>query len=798
MKNWEFRASGRVLLTVATSLLAITCATTAVAQSVPSAPQDNQAASADDAAVDGIVVTANKRVQRLSDVGLAVAVVGSEALKNQKISSLADIAQSVPGLSFTPSANSTPVYTLRGVGFYETSLGAYPTVPIYIDEFPLSFPATAAHSSFDLERVEVLKGPQGTLFGQNATGGAINYIAAKPTKELKAGFDLSYGRFNEVDAEGFVSGPISSTLRARISGRYEYGDGWQVSNTRPNDRNGLHRMAAGRLILDFQPVETVRFELNVNGWHEGGQTLAPQYVATNPQQAALGPAVAAEHFSPLTPRAADWTPGLPNKDNGMVQAALRGDVDLTDSITLTSLTSYVHYKQNQREEGDGLAAVSLDLVLDRGNIKSFAQELRLSNGDKSPFRWVLGGNYEHSTVYQNAQASCPDSSTAPLFFKTCEPNYYADQKMTNYAFFGNVEYDVLPTLTLKAGTRYTKSRRWADLCTRDIAATPDVGDFFYNVILGGALGAYPRGSCYVINDQPTTVNGVAPFTPGPYAGKLDEHNVSWRVGLDWKPQPGLLLYGNVAKGYKAGSFPTVSATVFTAFLPVTQESVVSYEAGIKASLFDRKINVSAAGYYYDYSDKQIRSKRLAPPFGILDVLQNIPKSDVKGFELEIGGNPFPGLSTSVAFNYTDAKIKQFTGINAAGVVATFDGTRVPFTPKYQASFNADYRTALSGSVDGFVGGTVSYRSSTVAIIGGDFPTPTITASAVGNPFVINDYTLVDLRAGIASKDDRWRVSVYGKNVFNQYYWSNVVAAFDTIGRYAGMPGTYGVSFSFRY
>ena len=800
MLNWKNPvrddAKCRAVLAAACSFLALTCANGAVAQTGQTAPQATQAP--DDSLNGAIVVTANKRVQRLSDVGLAVAVVGGDALKNQKISSLADIAQTVPGLSFTPSANSTPVFTLRGVGFYETSLGAYPTVPIYIDEFPLSFPATAAHSAFDLQRVEVLKGPQGTLFGQNATGGAINYIAAKPTKELKAGMDLSYGRFNEVDAEGFVSGPLSSNLQARVSARYERADGWQVSNTRPNDRNGKRDMIAGRLLLDYQPSDTVRFELNVNGWHEGGETLAPQYVATNPQQAALAPAVAAAHFSPLTPRAADWTPGLPHKNNDMFQAALRGTADLTDSIVLTSLTSYVRYKQDQREEGDGLPAESLDIVLDRGTIDSFAQELRLSNGDKARFKWVLGSNFEHSIVDQNVQASCPDSSTAPLFFPVCEPNYYANQKMTNYAFFGNTEYEVLPGLTLKAGTRYTESRRKADLCTRDLTDSADVGNFFYNVILGGALGPYPHGSCYVINDQPTTINGVAPFTPGPYAGNLNEHNVSWRVGVDWKPQPGLLLYGNVAKGYKAGSFPAVSATVFTAFLPVTQESVLSYEAGVKAGLFDHKINVTAAGYYYDYSDKQIRSKRLAPPFGILDVLQNIPKSDVKGFELEVSGNPIHGLTTSAAFNYTDAKIKTFTGINAAGVVATFDGTRVPFTPKYQASFTADYRAPLSGSVDGFVGGTVSYRSSTVAIIGGDFPTPTITASAVGNPFVINGYTLVDLRAGIASKDDRWRVSVYGKNVFNQYYWSNVVAAFDTIGRYAGAPATYGVSLSYRY
>lgn len=409
-------ATKGLTLALTGSVLAIANASMAMAQVAPSELQSAEANPATEAGAsarsgfDGadIVVTANKREQKLNDVGIAVAVVGGEALKNQQISSLADIAQSVPGLSFTPTANSTPVYTLRGVGFYETSLGAYPTVPVYIDEFPLSFPATSSHSAFDLERVEVLKGPQGTLFGQNATGGAINYIAAKPTSDLKTGMDLSYGRFNEVNAEAYVSGPISDALRARVAGRYERGDGWQVSNTRPNDRNGKKRVYAGRLLLDLEPVDTVRFQLNLNGWHESGETLSPQYVATLPQQATLSPNVANQAFSPRKPRATDWTPGLPYMNKDMFQAAFRGDVDLTDSVTFTSLTSYVYYNQKQRAEGDGLPAISLDLVKNDGTIKSFAQEARLSNNDTFGLRWVLGANYERSHVKEEAQASCPD------------------------------------------------------------------------------------------------------------------------------------------------------------------------------------------------------------------------------------------------------------------------------------------------------------------------------------------------------------------------------------------------------
>lgn len=754
-----------------------------------------------------IVVTANKREQRLNDVGAAVAVLGSTQLKAQQINSLADFANTIPSLSYTQTANSTPVYTLRGIGFYETSIGAYPTVSVYMDEAPLAFPATTKHSAFDLERVEVLKGPQGTLFGNNATGGAINYIAAKPTDVFSGGATVSYGRFDQINAEAYISGPIGSTLSFRLAGRMERMDGWQISNTRPDDRNGKKRNYMGRLLLDFTPTDTIRFQVNLNGWQEKGETQAPQYVAYQPQQPGFPrPAVLNAPFAESKSRAADWTPGLPFLNNRMWQGVFRGDIDVTDTITLTSLTSYVDFKQRQRDEGDGLPAISLDLTQNDGRIKSFSQELRLANDSASQFRWVIGGNYEHSDVDQYVNVQYPDSTAAGFFagflgFENFRNSgYYSYQKMKNYAVFGNVEFDITPELTVKGGVRYTEAKRRARLCSldgNDPLLPLGVGDLFFDFLYGGAFGAYQAGDCYVVNDQPETINGVAPGTPGEYVNSLNEHNTSWRVGVDYKPRPGLLFFANVARGYKAGSFPAVSATTFTQFLPVTQESVTSYEIGYKATLLDRALQFNGTAFYYDYKDKQLRSKLDAPPFGILDVLQNIPKSKIKGFELEMTATPTPGLTISTAFTYLDAKISDFTGINAAGVEGVFDGTRVPFTPKYQVSVNGDYRFPMSGTLDMFVGATLNFRSDTVSVVGGDTPPPA-TSSAVFNSLLIDSYELLDLRAGVAANDDSWQVFVWGKNVTNSYYWNNVVSTFDTIGRYSGLPATYGVTASVKF
>jgi iron complex outermembrane receptor protein len=750
-----------------------------------------------------IVVTANKREQKLNDVGVTVAVISGAALKEGHISSLADIALSVPGLSFANSANGTPIYTLRGVGFVESSLGAYPTVSTYLDEVPLPFPVLSTETAFDLERVEVLKGPQGTLFGENATGGAINFIAAKPTHETHAGLDVSYGRFNTKQVEGFVSGAFTDTLTARLAGRVEDGDGWQQSVSRPGSSNGKTQNYRGRFQLAWEASPDTKFLLNLNGWKDKDQTQAPQYIANVIQSPATPSAgLAQSNFAPHTPRAADWTPGVPFRDNRLLQASLRGDIRLTGDITLTTLTAYTDYKQRQGEDTDGVPVLSSDLPLDRGRIKTFFQEVRLSNGGAGRFRWIVGGNYEKSKVLQQIDAriiaNSISTSLNAIGFTSFGPlQYTALQKYRNYAFYGNAEYDIIPTVTLKGGVRYTEARDRDSAFSTDPTLSPTgTGAFFYSALLGGAYGPY-AGQPYAINNLPTAVNGVAPGAPGAYQGSLDQHNISYKVGVDWKPQPGVLVYANVSKGYKAGSFPTVSASVFSQYLPVVQESVQAYEAGVKLSPFGRLLQINAAGFYYDYRNKQLRSKTVDAIFGILDILQNIPKSSIKGGEAELTFRPARGLSIGATATYLDATIDQFSGINAGGVAQNFKGTKIPFTPKWQFGSNASYTAPISNRLDAFVSGSVNYRSKTTATIGGDINPAGVRPNTFA-VYGIKAYALVDAQIGIKSRDGRWRASIWGKNITNTYYWNNVVAATDVIDRYTGMPATYGVSFGFSY
>lgn len=797
LKNFAFATTGL------TSVLLAMAAGTAFANDInTSQPQEETGFAAGD-----IIVTAQKRAQNINDVGVTITAVSAETLKSKQISSLEDVAKLVPGLSYSNTQSGTPVYTLRGVGFYDTSLGSYPTVSVYLDEVALPFPVLTRHSAFDLERLEVLKGPQGTLFGQNATGGAINYIAAKPTDSFEGGAELGYGRFNMIAGDAYVSGPLTDTLSFRLAGRVEHGDGWQESNTRSGDRNGKTRNYMGRLLLNYDSHSGVRFNLNLNGWVDKSETQAPQVIAyfpTYPVTPADGGAFAYA-LSPDKARAADWTPGVPYADNKLWQASLRSEVDLSADVTLTSITAYTHYRQHQGTEGDGLPIQTLDITADDGLIKTFSQELRLSNGGRTKFRWTVGANYERSTIDQAARIFYGDSFASiylgrALGYPISGNIYSIDQKVKNYAVFGNAEYE-FGQLTIKAGARYTKSDRDASICNRDpIGAPGGTGDFFYDILLGGAYGSYVPNACYAINAYPDgrpVIDTIPAGAPGRFTGNLKEDNVSWRVGLDWKPAPRTLLYGNVSKGYKAGAFPTTSASTFAQYLPVRQESVLAYELGFKLQPIDRLLQLNGAAYYYDYTDKQLRSKLIDPVFGLLDVIQNIPKSDVKGFEVEAVLTPSPAFTLSAAFTFTDAKIKEFTGISASGVVADFEGARVPFTPKYQIGSDAEYRFPVNGGLNAFVGASVNYRSRTVSVVGGDVNPPQATPQRP-DLFGIKGYALVDLRAGLRSADDRWRLQVWGKNVFNKYYWNNVVSLADVVARYAGMPATYGATVAYKF
>ena len=769
----------------------------------------------DGAEIEEIVVTANKRQESINDVGVAITVLSGEVLRNQKVVTLDDLANAIPGLSYTLADYGPPVFTLRGVGFYESSLAAYPTTSAYLDEVPLSFPALTRHVFFDLERVEVLKGPQGTLFGQNSTGGAINFIAAKPTDTFEGGADFTYGRFNHFEGNAFVSGPLSETMKARLALNGARSDEWQNSHTR-DDELGELEYYAGRLLLDFTPSDRLNIQINLNGWKDKSEPQAPQYqslVLNFPHAASAG--LTSHPQSPLKPRAADWTASTrPFADNRLLQAAGRIDWEIIDGITATAISSYVDYKQDRRFDLDGLSLdpADFDVPVHDGQIKTFSQEVRVANSDSSAFRWLVGANYETSDVDELRESYIEGASNFPVFgFTGTSVTSY--QNMHNYAFFTSGEYDLNDQFTAKAGVRYTDAYRRANSCTastadgtlgvtiQGLATAIQLGFIPLPGVTPTGVPVPPIGLGCVSLDNVTFDGTPATFLPSGIRDVLKEDNVSWRVGFDYKLTEDALLYVNVAQGYKAGSVALISAATLEQYTPVTEESLLSYEAGFKLTMLDRRVQVSGAGFYYDYDDKQLRAAVLQPIFGALFTLRNIDKSRIYGFELDSTFRPVPGLVLGFSGSILDSEVTDYMGLDTEGAPFDFSGSDVPYTPKYQVRLSADY-TWQMGAAEPFLGIVFSHRSETDAIIGGadSFVVPPGFASSVpvDETFDLPSYSLVDLRAGASFNDGQWTVTVFGNNVFNEYYVTNIYTAYDTLARFSGQPATYGVTVAFKF
>ncbi len=742
-------------------MVAMTFANTAYAQETSSGNED-------------IVVTAQKRTQRVSDVPMSISVASGDELEAAGVKDVGDLVKITPGLNYTKGSFGLPVYTIRGIGYNDTSISSPSAVSLYQDEFVLPVPYMATGANFDVERVEVLKGPQGILFGQNSTGGAINFVANKPTDKLEAGFDVSVGRFSEVIGSAYVSGPVSDSLRARVFVRKEYSGPWQESVSR-DDRIGRTDKVYGRVLVDWDAAAGLKFSLGASGWQDHSDTQAAQFLAIiNPKPASLPAPFRNLQPTPERPRAADWDPNSNfNRDDSFWHLSLRGDYEISSSVKLTSLTSYDHLKVHSLVDVDGLPFTNFT-NLNTGRATTFAQEVRLS-GDHPGFHWLIGANYQRDDVRDQA---------APTTLFGSAPFRGADARGHNlaktYSAFGNLEYEVAPRLTLQGGLRYSRQKRDFAGCLYD-TGNGDLSSLIGRIssALTGQNVVIPPGGCVTLDAQ---------FLPNVFVTDLDEDNVSWKVGVSWKPTSDALLYANVSRGYKNGAFATTGATFYTSLLPARQESVLAYEAGFKVAALDRKVQLDGAVFYNDFRDKQIRGRVPDATLGLLARLLNVPKSRIYGAELLATLLPFEGMRINLGGTYVNAKIDgTFVNYTALGQQKDLNGDPFPLTPKWQLTGSASYERPITSDMAGFVTVGAYYQGKTNAAVGSE---PLLR---------MKDYVVVDATLGLKDKDDRWRVEGYVRNIANTYYYTNVVTTgVDVASRYAGAPRTYGIRFSYRY
>ena len=779
------------------------------------------------ATVGEIVVTAQKRTQSINSVGETITALTGSQLTQRGISSVADLTKAVPGFVYTPTSYGTPVFVLRGVGVYESGYGTSPAVAIYNDEVPVPYPLMQEGLGLDLERVEVLKGPQGTLFGENSTGGAINYISAKPTNSDAVGANITYARFGEVDGEFYASGPITDTLKGRIALAAQNGGAWQQSVSRPGDELGDRNFYQGRVLLDWDPTNALSVKLNLNGFYDNSQNQAPQLKSFPPSllnpalpfpQAnyAGNPNVPTNFFTgPLTPattpkvapnndRAADWSTGWggDRRNNDYIQGSLRADYKLNGQVTLTSISALnnVGVKSWVPQSGTGLP---IENILSHGTIAAFNQEIRLT-GATPRLNWVTGLGYAYTNSQEHETFSLPGILFSLFDFRGLdavgvlpsqlaklvhlnEDTSYTRQVVNDYSVFGNLDYKITDALAVQGGLRYTVDDRHAYSCEYySDPANSDYGTAFEALQLLLGKSSYTpvgQGQCLVLNSS---------FTPSAIYNKLDQNNVSWRFALNYKvPGGGPLFYASASRGYKAGEITDIGASSASQYKPVPQERLDAYEGGVKAPLFDRRVQLNAALFYYDYKDKQVRGNEDDPIFGSLEQLISVPKSEIYGLDASLEAHPLSSLTTSLGITVLNSRVTSlFTAVTQNNVVGEFQGSQIPYTPHVTLNADGEYDHEVFGRYRGFIGASVLYHSVSNA---------TFQTSAVPAPeFDLPSYVTLDLRAGVGTPDGRWRLTLFGRNVTNSYYLTGNYSNGNERFVYTGLPAVYGATLSFKY
>ena len=753
--------------------------------------------------LEEIIVTAQKREESILDVPISISAFTGNTLEEFKIVDTRDLQKLVPGFTVGDSGFNTPIYTMRGVGFNETTYSAQSTVGVYLDEISLPYAIMTKGPILDVSRVEVLKGPQGIYYGRNTTGGAINYIANKPTEEFEAGVIFDYGRYQTTDVEGYVSGPLTDTLSGRIALRdIRSQDGNQKSNTRSGDELGEKKKQSGRAQLAWSPSDEFTLRLVAEGWQDKSDPRAPQAIALQPSVPSNQQWVPVLGSYPLVPeseddpRVADWPTYLNwQLDDSFYMTGLRAEWDINEDLTLTTLASYGKVKSDASAFPQGGTDFRHNDQIIDAQIKTTSFESRLSGtaGDDGQVTWMVGINYSDDNARESRRlqmgnnTALVDTFSNTLFGIFDPPGTYnqfsnlsnndSTSDIKQYAAFANATWNFYEDFNLSLGVRYTDQKQDFTGCSIE-PTNSNGGEMTNGISLASLLNAV-KGECYANDD-----NNI----PGEYKGDLDEDNWPYRVALDWNVTDDHLVYVSYSRGYKAGGFPNVGASRQSQYEPVVQEEVLASEIGAKSIFADGQLRANAAVYYYDYKDKQLFTKTLDPVFGPLVILENAPKSEVTGAELDVAYAPnwLEGLSLSGNVAYTDTEVKKFEGLDFLGEPTDFSGRPFNFAPKWQYTLMASYTHQLTESLSGFIGTDYYYSDSTNSTLEG------------APAYEFDSYGLLGVRVGVRSVDERWGVYAYGRNITDESQTTGVFNNGDTVARFTGEGRFYGITVDYSF
>ncbi len=726
------------------------------------------------AVLEEVFVTAQRTKSSMQDLGLSVNAFTGDSLEKRGVNSPNDIAALTPNLEIKNQlGGASPVITIRGIGMNDVNPNIAPAAGVYIDEIFLPSTVSLNFGLFDLERVEVLKGPQGTLYGRNSTAGAINFITRRPGEEFEAYIDASYAEYETLQVKGAVNGALSDDLSGRFAWTYaNSSDGYFDNRFTGDDGYGEVDRFTGRgsLLWDASDRTQVFFKLEV-GSDNSDTGGTPAHLGMLDAPGRVCNAVQGEFdvdnakncvdsngYQDVDgdPFDGDWNAqgGAVNGNQGF-EAEIDSDsvtvlIEIKhefDDFTLTSLTGYLDLDHKAGFDNDGSPFQVRDGIRD-SEIKQISQEFRLA-GETDKMTWITGVFFSQDDVNeperQASQADSPRNWVLSMNF---------DQKTTTAAAYGHVTYAINDELEAVAGIRATYEER--DFDGRTLIIRPDLETVLRDNI---------------------------------YESDVDEDNLSGKLGLNWRPNDDMMIYGSVSNSFKSPGINGGFIANTAADRVADSEEIVAFEVGTKLTLLDGAMQVNLAYFYYDYTDMQVRIRR---PTDVARVLGNAEDVEVQGLDFELSWAATENLTLRLGAGYIDSEVDDDDLLDNANASIPgdpeIDDLQLPNAPELTFNSSVTYERPIGNDLAWGLLADVSWADDQF------LTTENWEVSNVDSQYTVNATMYI---AG----GDTWRASLWAKNLTDE---ENVVRV-ESVGAgssaligYYAPPRAVGVSFFYRW
>ena len=681
-----------------------------------------------------VVVTAQKRSQDVQKIGVAVSTMSGKEMETLRIQQPLDLAYLSPSLStMNATTDSTPLFLIRGVGLDDFNTNNSSGVGTYLDGVFASFPGFLTEAMYDVDRVEILKGPQGTLYGKNTAGGAINIISRQPTDDFEGYVDADYSRWETLDLTAAVSGPLSDNNTARRAGTMtRQGEGYQTDIDTGQKYGKLNR-GGGRLLVDFKLNPRVSLQISLHAVYDDSLPSSP----STPNVEALVPSNLPFPTTGLLDSPPGGTlvrvGGLPLYKHEIGDGASANLNVQFNGFALTSITAWDYFTDHSLDNYDGYPAADNNWTKNYQQWQ-FSQEVRLASTTAGPVDWIVGADFSQNwyrcrdaldwTFVYGLADSITDSGKA-----ITAANF--TQTQMSEGLFAHADMHLSSQWTLVTGLRYSHD---------EVAFVGETVD--------------PTGLLtYAAN------NFTGPIIPNTILAALDQsrssQNVSFRAEVDYRPTSKILIYASAASGYKGGVFYGQPAQVQADWGYVAPETELTLELGVKSRFLHDSIEFDAAVFDTDIRNRQSSLSLWSGPVGtqpLIAGLGNLPRSRIDGAEGDFEWRPISGLEVNLAATYVYGRVTEtLTNENGLALFTpVVAGQMLPDAPKFDGSWTVRYEHPISAKLTAYVQANDHY-------VGAEHP-------YLGDPTTFGQGDDLGARFGIRNPAQHWDASLWGTNL----------------------------------